>query len=196
MTTGSHGCVTGEPPVPANANEHLSDKCDLTRKRLVHRFDRRNEHARSADRTGAELARVDLIGAALSYVDFTDADRSDAALTGAYLYRAKFNGTCLGRTDLAEAVLIRADFAGAQLGADLRDADLTGAQFFAQADFGDQARSHVKLTDAKLNLTGTKWPTNREIPHGWELNVGTGRLERAGTDSGSVQANIVGSCHF
>jgi hypothetical protein len=147
-----------------------------------------------ADLTGADLPDADLIGAALSYVDFTDANLSDAALTGAYLYRAKFNGAYLGRTDLAETVLIRADFSGAQLGADLRDADLTeadltGAQFFAQAEFGNQTKSPVKLTGANLNLTGTKWPENQEAPEGWELDAASGRLGRTGTDSRSAEAN-------
>jgi len=147
-----------------------------------------------ADLTGAELPDADLVGGALSYVDFTDANLSDAALTGAYLYRAKFSGAYLGRADLAETVLTRADFSGAQLGADLRDADLTeadltGAQFFAQAEFGNQARSRVKLTGAKLNLTGTKWPEHRQTPEGWELDATTGQLRRTDTDSRPAQAN-------
>ena len=59
----------------------------------------------------------------------------------------------LGRADLGDADLTRTDLTGAYL----RDADLTSA-----------------------SLTDVRWPTGTPVPDGWMIDVGTGRLKRAG----------------
>jgi hypothetical protein len=45
----------------------------------------------------------------------------------------------------------------------------------------------VDLSEAQL--TGARWPRDEPVPAGWERDAGSGPLKRAGTDSGSPEAN-------
>jgi hypothetical protein len=83
--------------------------------------------------------------------------------------------TVLGRRDamcdrqpinLSSANLAGADLADADLaGADLTDTDLTGA---------DLTGANLTSTD----LTSARWPIGAAVPEGWELDVGSGLLNR------------------
>ena len=60
--------------------------------------------------------------------------------------------------------------------ADLTRADLTGADL-----------TRADLTDA--NLTRVTWPVGVAVPEGWKLDADSGRLGRAGTDSGPAEGS-------
>ena len=76
------------------------------------------------------------------------------------------------RIDLSGATLTEVYLAGADLaGADLRDADL------------DANLTNVELIDA--DLTNARWPRGKPVLEGWERDAGSGRLRRAGNDSGA-----------
>ncbi len=130
-----------------------------------------------------DLSRAVLTGADLNYADLSAANLAGADLTGAHLDHAT-----LIAANLADATLIGAhfslrklEFAALLVGADLSAAILTGADLTgAIIDYAD-------LTAA--NLTGARWPVNTPVPGGWKLNAGSGRLERAGGDSKSTEAN-------
>jgi uncharacterized protein YjbI with pentapeptide repeats len=73
---------------------------------------------------------------------------------------------------VVRAVLTGAVLTGAVLtGANLARANLTGAE----------------LIDA--DLTDARWPRKAPVPAGWKLDTSSGRLEAAGTDSGTAEAN-------
>jgi hypothetical protein len=134
-----------------------------------------------ADLVGADLSFANLVWALLRYADLTRANLVSAELSGAILSDTTLTGANLvtahlGATDLRDADLTGADLRDADLGsADLTGADLTGADL-----------RHATLSDA--DLTGARW-SRAAVPEGWELDTGSGRLERAGTDSGPTKAN-------
>jgi Pentapeptide repeats (8 copies) len=82
----------------------------------------------------------------------------------------------LNHADLSGAHLTRANLAYASLAyADLTGADLTAADLTA-ADL------------SRATLTGARWPAGTPVPEGWKVGTGSGRLERAATDSGPTDA--------
>ncbi len=107
---------------------------------------------------GAHLAGAKLAGVNLSGVDLRGADLTGADLTGAILIRA-----VLGPVELTEAELAEAELPhdARCVATKLTGADLTGA-----------------------DLTSAKWADGTPVPRGWELDAGSGRLERASTGSG------------
>jgi hypothetical protein len=118
------------------------------------------------------LARANLKGA-----DLRGADLTDAVLIGVYLDRARLRDADLTRADLRGGHLNGASLDHAKLiHAKLIHADLTGAKL-----------TRVDLTGA--DLTDAKWPEPAPVPEGWKLDTSSGRLERAGTDSGATEAN-------
>ena len=101
-------------------------------------------------------------------VDLYGANFFNATLVGANLRHATLRRANLSRTHLSGAILADAI---------LRDADLREARDLDQADL-DQA-----------DLTGARWSEGVPVPEGWELDTGSGRLVKARTDSGAVEAN-------
>jgi uncharacterized protein YjbI with pentapeptide repeats len=91
-------------------------------------------------------------------------------------------GARLPFADLAEA-----DFNQARLvDVNLQGANLKGA-YLIGADFTGARLDDATLTDA--HLFRAKWPVDAPVPEGWKLDTSSGRLERAGTDSGIAEAN-------
>jgi len=155
------------------------------------------------------LMRPD-VQAALTVVVRRDVKRDARTidLAGAYLDRANLAGADLRGANLAGAVLTMASLGGADLGgANLYFASLGGAQLdganFTLAKLDGANLSFAKLISAKLinaklinedlqsaildradltgaDLTGALWPADA-VPEGWELDAGSGRLQRAGT---------------
>ena len=120
---------------------------------------------RSIDLTGAILIGADLtcaINAGTSSADLIAANLTGANLTGANLLAANLLGATLTGAHLTGAYLTFAD---------LTQADLKGAQL-------DGA-----------HLDSAMWPKHAPVPAGWKLDTSSGRLERAGTDSGPAEAN-------
>ena len=116
-------------------------------------------------------------------------------LTGAVL-----PGALLFYTNLTNVRLAGADLTGANLiGADLTNANLVGAFHDPgkEVNFTGADLSGADFTDANLpranyagaNLNGTRWPGGAPAPEGWKLDTGSGRLKRAGTDSGPAEAD-------
>ena len=122
-----------------------------------------------------DIRSIDLTGVILIGADLTcaiDAGTTGADLIGADLYGADLTGAQLDGANLLGATLIGAHLTRAYLTfADLTQANLRGAQL-------DGA-----------HLDGARWPKNAPVPAGWKLDTSSGRLERAGTDSGPVEAN-------
>ena len=80
--------------------------------------------------------------------------------------------------DLGRADLTRAGLAGTSAylaGADLRGADLAGVDI----------TTRVNLRGARLG--GARWPAEAPVPEGWELDVGSGQLQRAGIGPGLAE---------
>jgi uncharacterized protein YjbI with pentapeptide repeats len=171
-------------------------RADLTRVDLTH-----------ADLDGARLVRADLIDAVLTRAVLTRADLTDtrldeADLDDADLRRARLARADLTRADLTDANLVSADLTRADLlGADLTHArlryavltcaDLDGARL-VRADLTDADLTDADLKDARLtaaDLRGARWPADAPVPEGWKLDAKSGRLERAGTDSGPTEGN-------
>ena len=177
-------------------------RADLTR---VHVTDARLHGAvlTDADLSGAFLGSADLsdatlINATCIGAGLVDADLSGAHLRFADLTGAQLHGAYLTRTDLAGANLHGAWLPGAHLhGAILGGANLTGAHF-EDSDLTSANLQHADLQDVAdltnadfhdADLTSATWPRHEPVPEGWELDDGTGRLRRAGTDSGPAEAN-------
>jgi uncharacterized protein YjbI with pentapeptide repeats len=160
----------------------------------------------SIDLTRADLTRADLTDAFLGSADLHDADLTGAQLTGAQLTGAQLTHAYLTGADLHDADLTGADLTYADLarawliGADLHDATLSAADLtearLMHANFTDARLEGANLTGADLtsarlegavladtDLTGARWPADPPVPEGWKLDTGSGRLERAGTDS-------------
>jgi pentapeptide repeat protein len=200
------------PDHPAGRERERSTRPDVQAAvTVVGRRDAKRD-IRQISLTDADLTRADLNGASLTRANFTDADLSSASLFGADLTRASLtradlNGAALHAANLTDAnligaVLIRAHLAGADLpGADLTGADLTGASLIGAvltganlggADLTGADLARAVLTGAVLTgavLTGARWPADTPVPEGWKLDAGSGRLEQAGTDSGSAEDN-------
>jgi uncharacterized protein YjbI with pentapeptide repeats len=126
-----------------------------------------------ADLFAAHLALAELTGADLRGVNF-----DHAVLTGANL-----RGVDLTGATLTSAVL-DANFGGATLtSADLRYANVTGADF-SGADLTGADLRHTNITDADLNdadLNGAMWPEGVPTPDGWMVvDTESGRLQRRG----------------
>ena len=144
-----------------------------------------------ANLAGADFAFVDLMAANLTGANLAGARLMTANLRYADLARANLTDADLTRANLTDADLTDARLGGARLGsANLTDANLTGADLtgtrLTGADLTD-----VILTDANLTgvrLGGARWPEDTPVPEGWKLDTGSGRLERAGADSGPSEA--------
>ena len=160
-----------------------------------------------ADLTGANLINAKFVGAlfslaTLAHADLTGADLTDATLTDADRRRPVNLGANLDEANLTGAILTRADLAGATLTyADLTDADLTDAFLYSAKLTGAKLTS-AKLTDANLidadltdadltaaNLDGARLPVWMAVPEGWHRDIDSGRVKRAGTDSGDAAPN-------
>ena len=168
--------------------------------------ERDREYALFIDLTAAHLTSAQLVGARFTGAHLDGADLAGADLTGAYLGGADLNDADLTNARLADANLTYAEITGADLtgadlsGADLGDAWLTGANLTnAQLERADLTNAHLEranLTNAHLeradltnaHLDGATWPADTPVPEGWELDAGSGQLQRAGTDSGSAGA--------
>jgi hypothetical protein len=99
--------------------------------------------------------------------------------------------TVVGRRDAKRDIepinLVGANLTRANLSdADLMGATLTGA-FLTRAFLTRADLTGADLTGADLG--GAKWPGDAPVPVGWKLDISSGRLERAGTDSGPREAN-------
>ena len=186
-------------PVPRTEEEENEDLVEFTRPdiqaafRVVGRRD--SEH----DIGSIDLTRADLTRADLTYADLTDADLPGAYLAGAdflgtYLTGANLTGANLAGAHLDGAYFTDANLTGANLAvarggayldwADLANADLTGASL-AFADLSNAILTGATLTDTDLHradLTGATWPADTPVPDGWELDTGTGQLQRAGPE--------------
>jgi uncharacterized protein YjbI with pentapeptide repeats len=134
-----------------------------------------------ANLTDANLVHANLTRAHLEVANLTRAFLDSANLTRAHLYSANLHGAILAQaqfigSDLSLALLTRANLERANLtGANLKGADLTGAHL-SGANF-----SHADLTRANLTgaqLTGAIWPTDVEVPEGWQRDTDSGRLKR------------------
>jgi Pentapeptide repeats (8 copies) len=146
-------------------------------KRDIRRIDLTGAYLRSASLRGADLTHVNLTSAYLARADLDDADLTNADLTDASLTDAK-----LTRTNLSRAFLAGVIFAGANLtDANLTDTNLTGV------DLTSAQLTGATYTDA--DLTGVKWPEGVSVPEGWTLDIRSGELEAAGTESKSADAN-------
>ncbi len=140
---------------------------------------------------GAFLGGADLTSATLPAADLTAANLRDACLAGANLRDACLAGATLidarlAGADLAGADLHRAHLAGATLvGANLTRANLADAIFAAMVFYSaDLTRGSLR----RANLTGARWPKGAQVPEGWKLDTGSGRLV-ASTDSGTTEVN-------
>ena len=172
---------------------------DLTGARIVGNF--ADAVLSGADLTGANLAgdlargilaaagmpdavlTVDLSGATVEAVSGDSVDVSREILSGVDLTRAVLNNANLVGADLLFATLTDAHLNNA----DLTSADLTGALLSGASLRGAGLRcmglTHADFTYA--NLSGAKWPEGTPAPDGWELDAGSGRLQRAGNGSGA-----------
>jgi uncharacterized protein YbdZ (MbtH family) len=136
---------------------------------------------------GADLREAKLSGAHLGGADLTSANLDRADLADAYLEVA-----ILAAADLADANLTRTDLGGAKLpnanldGATLIEADLGGADL-VEASFDHADLTRVKLTDA--DLTDAIWPSNAEVPEGWQQDTESGRLKRADAKSDNASTD-------
>jgi Pentapeptide repeats (8 copies) len=151
-------------------------RADLTRANLT------RADLTDADLTGACLAGADLTSTYLTSADLTGANLAGACLDGAYFTDADLTGAYLASAHIVEAYL---DWAH------LTDADLTGASL-AFADLSNTDLTSATLTDTDLDradLTGSTWPADTPVPDGWDLDAGTGQLQRAATDPGPAEAN-------
>ncbi len=119
-----------------------------------------------------DIRPIDLTAAILHY-----ADLAEAKLAGAVLFCTDFTGAALH-----EAILTDANLDGALLNsAVLSNANLT------RADLAGAHLDGANLTGADLD--DAMWPDGEQIPDGWELDAGSGRLRRAGTSSGPAEAS-------
>ena len=156
-----------------------------------------------ADLAGANLSHVNLSSAILAGDNLDRASLAAANLTDAVLAGETLRGVSFATADLTGAVLSGADLShgylvaasllqvsmiNAQLtGADLTGADLTNADV-RNSRFTDANLSYANLTGADVSgaiftgadLTGVNWPAGTQVPQGWQLNPGTGLLQRAG----------------
>jgi uncharacterized protein YjbI with pentapeptide repeats len=147
--------------------------------------------------SGAKLSGADLAGAILADANLSDTDPDypfrvrvdldDADLRGADLTGARLTNAYLGHADLTDARLTGADLTGGDLfatnltGADLHDATFTGASLYGTELTGaDLTRAIFTNADLRHAI----WPQDSAIPEGWKRDSGSGRLERAGNDSG------------
>jgi hypothetical protein len=147
-------------------------------KRDIRQIDLTGASLSGASLRGAHLTHVNLSGSAyLVGADLTDADLTDADLTDAFLTEANLTGANLSRADLTRANFADADLTGANLSrAHLTNAILTSATL-------------TRATYATADLTGVRWPEDVQVPDGWVPELGSGRLEAAGTDSEPADAD-------
>lgn len=126
---------------------------------------------------GAFLIGVDLGAAGLGSANLAGAQLVSAQLNGAFLEDANLAGANLMMANLNAAHLQRADFTGAKLnGASLEHAYLGGAVL-----------DHAVLDQTEL--TGATWPVDTPVPVGWRIDTVSGRLDRAGADSGPTESD-------
>ena len=184
---------------PADRTRASLDPADFARAITGYALDGRlpPEALRLADRHGVILHPVDLLPADLRPADLTrslmhGADLTSATLAFAVLTGADLTGATLTGTVLTNATLRAATLTGAKLaGANLAAADLTRA-VLTSAVLTSANLAAADLTGAVLtsaDLTGARWPEDAPLPEGWKLDASSGRLERAGTDSGPAEAN-------
>jgi hypothetical protein len=160
-----------------SAEDHPTVMEVLTAFIRVHSFDRpSHDHPTRGDvaretRNDVQAA-ITVIARRASARDIRAVDITGAHLPGANLIDARFGAARLVDVNLEEADFTGANLAGADLaGATLTDANLDGADLY------------------RADLSGARWPENAPVPEGWKLDTGSGRLERAGTDSGPTEAN-------
>jgi Pentapeptide repeats (8 copies) len=124
---------------------------------------------------GRRLVKRDIRPMDLSNTNLVRADLNSSNLAGASLTCAVLTHAILVNAILVNADIVLTDLTKANLvGADLTDAILLG----------------VKLAGADLagaDLTGALWSEEIPVPEGWERDAGSGRLERADTDSGPAE---------
>ncbi len=180
-----HGAYLGD----ANLNGALLAEANMTDATFFH-ADLRGAYLTGTTLTrailvGADLTRASLSGAILADADLTGADISEAILARANLCGANLTRANLTRASLSGAILADADLTGAILFvADLTDADL-GSATLTGAFLGGANLTGANLTGADLRRTA-RWPTDTPVPEGWKLDSSSGRLERAGSDSGKT----------
>ena len=186
------------PPSDSNGQERIrSTRPDVQAVLTVIRRRDTKQDIRPIDLNGANLYRTRLVDADLGGAILTDADLTGADLTGARLTGADLTLARLPGADLPGANLTGADLTWADLTTtDLSDADLTGADLtearlteaiLAGANLDDADFSGAELAEA--DLTGAKWPRDMPVPEGWKLDISSGRLEAAGTDSLTAEVN-------
>jgi hypothetical protein len=160
-----HSRDPGPPPASGRKKMRPDLQSALT---VVGRRDARRDTGRldltMADLSSASLTGANLAGAQLAFADLSYAYLSTATLAGGCLLGANLHGASIGGADFTGA-----DLAGADLTFALA-ADLNGANF---------ARAH---------LDGAKWPESVPAPRGWRVDVRSGRLKAAGTESGPARA--------
>jgi hypothetical protein len=170
-----------------SAEDHPTVMEVLTAFIRVHSFDRpSHDHPTRGDvaretRNDVQAA-ITVIARRASGRDIRAVDITGARLPGANLIDARFGAARLVDVNLEEADLTGANLAGA---------DLTGA-YLAGATLSGATLTDANLDGANLyraDLSGARWPENAPVPEGWKLDTGSGRLERAGTDSGPTEAN-------
>jgi hypothetical protein len=159
------------PPDPGDRDQGQSGRRDIQAAlSVVGRRDAKH------DTQPIDLVGVDLTGAGLA-----DANLSRARLTGAGLSGANLTSAWLNRADLSGANLVKARLSASLIGANLSRANL---------DFAGLAGAGLSRADLSgANLSGARWPEHTPVPAGWKLDTGSGRLERANTDSGPTEAN-------
>jgi uncharacterized protein YjbI with pentapeptide repeats len=169
-----------------NLDHAILPGADLTRADLTS-ADLTSADLAYADLTYADLTEANLTSANLAYANLTSADLTEANLTNAtltstdlsaHLTSANLTGANLTNANLTRATLTRATLTGANLSANLTGAYLTGANL-TRADL-----TRANLTGA--DLANARWPADVAVPEGWQRDTGSGRLKRAGTDSGGA----------
>jgi hypothetical protein len=105
---------------------------------------------------GANLAGCNLIGARLIRVLMNDVRLEGSILNNAHLDGAQLHGGFFRRTDFVQAIARQANFGGGKdfVGADMREADFTGASFNS-ADLHDADLTRAILQNA--DLRGVVW---------------------------------------
>jgi uncharacterized protein YjbI with pentapeptide repeats len=167
----------------ANLADANLTRADLTGARLT------GADLTRADLTGARLTGANLVGANLTRADLTGADlTAGARLIEADLADALLTGRIVTRTDVTEVLRRGADLTRAGLAfahpADAYDADAS----VATAQLGGADLTGADLTEARLvgarltgaNLADARWPEGVQVPDGWTVDSGSGRLKRAG----------------
>jgi uncharacterized protein YjbI with pentapeptide repeats len=122
---------------------------------LVSVHDPNSDEGRTPSRS-TRLQRADLTGATLVRADVSGASIASGRIDGADVTGAKLDNLSLAGTEAIELIAVGAtsDRKGEDSGANLFDADLTGADL-RQSEFNGVSLQHAQLKDA--NLRGARW---------------------------------------